>query len=152
MEMSRMRRARKELLAYNVLKLNRVEIAAQIQLMDADIRPKTTFIDGMPRAKGGLPKSTVENQASYREQQLKSLEAKLRSANQRIDFIEWVLQKLSPVEQRVVTLSFFAVDLDGDEEIAESLSLTAPELANIKRGALHFIGYTLECYSNSDTA
>ncbi|MHA0855897.1 hypothetical protein [Paenibacillus sp. CMAA1364] len=137
-----MRFVRKELMAYNTMAEDRADIVKRLYQMDSDIRPNISNLDGMPKAQGGLPKSTVENEVIHRETSRQRVMDELELLDRRIAVIKKALSVLDPLELSIINRTFLSLDWERND-IANSLELTLSELDVIKNRALTIIGYAL---------
>lgn len=72
-----MRRVRRELMAYSLLRFRRIELLEQLSSMDKGIYPRMSKLVDMPRMKGGKPQSNVEFMAVKREEDRQVIEWEL---------------------------------------------------------------------------
>ncbi|MNW41411.1 hypothetical protein D3C74_185480 [compost metagenome] len=135
------RKIRCELLAYNALKVDRRELMKRLAEMDKDIRPSSSRIDGMPRIKGGLPKSIVESAAIRREEDTEKLRASFEKINDRIISLESALDSLNEQERKVIKYSFYDLNIDYDP--AQSMGLTKRKFNMIRDKAMHIFYHAL---------
>ncbi len=143
--MNWVRWVRRELFAYNALQADRRELQKRIEDIDKDISPKASRLDGMPRPRGGLPKSSVEVTAIQREKSIEDLERQLEMINRRLAPIERALSRLDEQEREVIQLSFHSLD-GQDDELAQQLGMSPREFENIKYYAMLRIARQLELY------
>lgn len=132
--MNWLREVRLELLAYNALRANHDEILRRLGERDEDIRPSNSRLDGMPRAQGGLPRSSVEDAVLRREEELVELRHELQRLNRRIDPIQRALSTLSWLEHRVIHLTYHS--MTEASESVKSLGLSLKQFEHIKHQAL----------------
>jgi seryl-tRNA synthetase len=140
--MNWMRWVRRELLAYKALQADRRELLDRIAEMDEDIKPRLSHLDEMPRAKGGLPHSSVETQAILRDESAKEIMQQLQQINRRLEPIERALSALDDQEREVIQMGFHSMD----EEQPEKLGLSPDEFESIKCYAMQRIGRLLILY------
>lgn len=134
-----MRAARRELMAYNAFRADREEILERLADMDSDIRPNSSRLDGLPKAKGGLPRSTVEAAVLNREEWREQLTAQLQEVNCRLAPIERALAALNPQEREVIRLSYHSMG-----QGPESLGMSADTFNGIKYQALREVAWVLQ--------
>lgn len=147
--MNPLRMVRRELLAYNAFKASKGELLEQLNQMDNDIRPRLSFLDGLPRGHGGLAKSIVEYTAMDREETKESLNKQLELIEQRINPVEAALTILSPIEKEVIKLTFFSLEYDHDSEISEVLGLSLRRMEEIQNQAMWTIYHVLSLSMHS---
>ncbi|NMM52044.1 sigma factor-like helix-turn-helix DNA-binding protein [Paenibacillus aquistagni] len=127
---------RKELLIYNAYRADREEILERLEQLDQDIQPRLSHMNGLPRGKGGLPRSSVEHAVINREETTQELNERLKQIETHMKPIELALDSLSFVERSVITALYHSLQHNTYTEIAESLGFTVNELMRIKREAL----------------
>jgi len=132
------KRVRRELMTYNSLKLRRAELLERLRSLDEGITPRTSKLDDMPRAKGGLSNSTVEFMAVKREEDRQVIEWELKVSQRLLDPIERGLKALSVLEREVINRVYFNFDVS-EHEIASSLGLSQVQFEDIKLNALSIL-------------
>lgn len=112
------RRVRKELLAYQALRLRQSEVKRMLAELGHNVRLRTSEMTGMPRLKGGKPQSSVELEVVWREQKLQKMQQELKDISARLNPIKHSLKALSPLEQQVIKYTYLNYSL-GEKELAD---------------------------------
>lgn len=139
-----MRRVKRELMAYTSLKVRREHLIERLATMDDNIHPRQSKVDDMPKARGGLPKSSVEFTAIKREEELREIRSELGWVEKQLEPMERGLNALNEIDREVIRLSYYSFDVP-DDQIASSLGLSNREYEDIKFTALCTIDiYTMK--------
>ncbi|OXM15449.1 hypothetical protein [Paenibacillus herberti] len=133
--MSHRRGLRRELVAYNALRSNRLRIQEYLSTRDQDINPKQQRLDGMPTARGGLPRSIIERMVIDRQEQLDRLEAITKRLELRFAPLEAALRRLSWTERESLRLFYWT--LSEPHEAAREIGVSEARLEAIRKRALH---------------
>ncbi|MFD2118166.1 hypothetical protein ACFSTH_11670 [Paenibacillus yanchengensis] len=129
------RRVRRELMAYNSLRLRKSELLEQLKYMDNLIDPRTSKLDGMPYSNRSRKDSPVELMAINREEERQNIEWELRVTKRLIYPIECGLKALTALEREVIDRVYYNFEIPVNE-IASSLGLTQKQFDEIKLKAM----------------
>lgn len=130
------RRVRKELLAYQALRLRQYEVKRKLDDLERHVRVRTSYSDDMPKLKGGISKSSVEQEVLWREEKRSDLQQELREIEDKLKPMKRSLRALLPLERQVIKYTHLNYSLD-EQQLAEKLGITKGELQKINDSALY---------------